>query len=277
MRALDSLGTRRPAEVLTLCGFGDCGAIRAECADVTRASERADAAYQTLHRAIIEQALEPGTKLREDQLGAHFGISRTLVRIALARLVGEGLVERRHRRSAMVARPTLKEARDAFGMRIVLEREVIRLVIAGWRPEFGAELEGRIREEEVAARGNDPRVSIRLAGEFHAALARLTDNALLERYLGEVVSRCSVILALYGRPHSSECAVNEHREILVALRRRDEAAASLLMERHLSSVAERARLSDEPAAEPQLEAILSRYSAPIMAGSSAVEFREVQS
>ena len=83
-------------------------------------------------------------------------------------------------------------------------------------------------------------------------------TALLERYLGEVVSRCSVILALYGRPHSSECAVNEHREILVALRRRDEAAASLLMERHLSSVAERARLSDEPAAEPQLEAILSR-------------------
>src|SRR5436190_116052 len=117
MRALDSLGTRRPAEVLILSGTA---APSERSADVTRASERADAAYQTLHRAIIEQALEPGTKLREDQLGAHFGISRTLVRIALARLVGEGLVERRHRRSAMVARPTLKEARDAFGMRIVL-------------------------------------------------------------------------------------------------------------------------------------------------------------
>jgi hypothetical protein len=90
------------------------------------------------------------------------------------------------------------------------------------------------------------------------------------------VSRCSVILALYGRPHSSECAVNEHREILAALRRGDEAAASLLMERHLSSVAERARLSDGPAAEPSLEAILSRYSAPITTRSSAVEFRRVQ-
>jgi len=99
---------------------------------------------------------------------------------------------------------------------------------------------------------------------------------LLERYLGEVVSRCSVILALYGRPHSSECAVNEHREILAALRRSDEAAASQLMERHLASVAERARLSDEPAAEPPLGAILSRYSAPITARSSAVEFRKVQ-
>ena len=198
------------------------------------------------------------------------------MRIALARLVGEGLVERRHRRSARVARPTLKEAREAFGMRVVLEREAIRLVIAGWRSEFGAELEGRIREEEVAARNNDPPSSIRLAGEFHAALARLTDNALLERYLGEVVSRCSVILALYGRPHSSECAVNEHREILAALRRRDEEAASRLMERHLSSVAERARLSDGPDAGPSLEAILSRYSAPTTARSSAVEFRKVQ-
>jgi hypothetical protein len=70
--------------------------------------------------------------------------------------------------------------------------------------------------------------------------------------------------------------VNEHREILAALRRKDEAAASLLMERHLASVAERARLADEPAAEPPLGAILSRYSAPITARSSAVEFRKVQ-
>src|SRR5262249_40944355 len=123
-----------------------------------------------------------------------------------------------------------------------LEREVIRLVIAGWRSEFGAELEGRIREEEIAARSNDPPGSIRLAGEFHAALARLTDNALLERYLGEVVSRCSVILALYGRPHSSGCAGNDPREFLAGLRGGAEAAAFLLMERHLSSVAERPRL-----------------------------------
>jgi hypothetical protein len=48
------------------------------------------------------------------------------------------------------------------------------------------------------------------------------------------------------------------------------------MERHLSSVAERARLSDEPTAEPPLGAILSRYSAPIMARSSPVEFWKVQ-
>jgi hypothetical protein len=36
-------------------------------------------------------------------------------------------------------------------------------------------------------------------------LQALSGNALLERYMFELVSRCSLILALYSRPHSSEC------------------------------------------------------------------------
>ncbi len=98
-------------------------------------------------------------------------------------------------------------------MRRMLEREVVRLVIARWRPEFGAELEGQVREEEAARKNGDARVSGRLAGEFHVKLGELSGNRLLRRYLGEVVSRCSLILALYGRPHSADCSVNEHREI----------------------------------------------------------------
>ena len=50
-------------------------------------------------------------------------------------------------------------------------------------------------------------------------------NRLLQRYLSEVVSRCSLILAMYGRPHSSDCGITEHRDIVAALRRRDAAGA----------------------------------------------------
>jgi hypothetical protein len=74
------------------------------------------------------------------------------------------------------------------------------------------------------------------------------------------VSRCSLILALYGRPHSSECAVAEHREIIEALRRRDAKAATALMDRHVGSVEERA-LIDEP--ELDLGSVLSRYAVGI--------------
>ncbi len=45
----------------------------------------------------------------------------------------------------------------------------------------------------------------------------MTGSPVLARYVSEVASRCGLILALYSRPHSSECAVSEHRAIIAAL------------------------------------------------------------
>jgi DNA-binding GntR family transcriptional regulator len=226
---------------------------------MSKPSPRADLAYQALRRAIIEQALQPGAKLPEDQIGAHFGMSRTLARATLDRLHAEGLVDARPRRTVTVARPSLEEAREVFEVRRALEREVVGLVVRRWRPEYGAELEGHVREEDAAKARRDDRVSIRLAGEFHTRLAAMSGNRILERYIGELVSRCSVILALFGRPHSSECAVHEHSEIISALRRGDAGAAIRLMDDHVGSVERRALLSSVADAEPPLGAVLSRY------------------
>jgi DNA-binding GntR family transcriptional regulator len=226
---------------------------------MSKKSSRVDFACQALRQAIIEQALPPGTKLPEDELGAKFGMSRTLVRAALAHLQSEGLVDAPPRRTATTAKPTLEEAKEVFEVRRTREREVVRLVIARWRPEFGADLEGHVREEEAARKAGEARVSIRLAGEFHIKLAEMSGNRLLRRYLGEVVSRCSLILALYGRPHSADCAVNEHREIVTALRGRNAEAAIAVMEHHLGSVEHRALLDQGRDAQFDLGAVLSRY------------------
>ena len=50
---------------------------------MTKRSSRVDFACRALRQAIIEQALPPGTKLPEDELGARFGVSRTHVRLVL--------------------------------------------------------------------------------------------------------------------------------------------------------------------------------------------------
>jgi len=223
-------------------------------------STRVDLACQALRQAIIEQALPPGTRLPEDELGVRFGMSRTLVREALAQLQSEGLVDAPPRRTATTAKPTLDQAREVFEIRRMLEREVVRLAIGRWRPEFGAELEGHVRAEEAARRVGEARVSIRLAGEFHTKLGAMAGNSLLRRYLSEVVSRCSLILALYGRPHSADCAVNEHREIVAALRAGNAEAAIRVMEHHLGSVEQRALLDQGRDAEFDLGAVLSRYA-----------------
>ena len=75
-------------------------------------------------------------------------------------------------------------------------------------------------------------VSIRLATEFHILLANMTNSPILVRYVSEVAYRCCLTLSLYSRPHSSECAINEHRAIIAALVKGDE------------------RQGDEPDAQP---------------------------
>ena len=85
-------------------------------------SDKVSVICRALRRAIIEQALEPGAKLPEDSLGERFGVSRTIARHALGQLAAEGLVELRRNRIAVVATPSWQEARDAFDIRIQLER-----------------------------------------------------------------------------------------------------------------------------------------------------------
>ena len=243
----------------------------AECAatkfPMSKKSSRVDFACRAMRQAIIEQALPPGTKLPEDELGTRFGMSRTLVRAALAHLQSEGLVDAPPRRTATTAKPTLDEAKEVFEVRRMLEREVVRLVIARWRPQFGAELEGHVREEEAARKAGEGRVSIRLAGEFHIKLGEMSGNNLLRRYLGEVVSRCSLILALYGRPHSADCAVNEHREIVAALRGGNGDAAIAVMDHHLGSVEHRALLNQGRDSQFELGEVLSRYAEALDTGN----------
>jgi len=224
----------------------------------TKKGSRVQSIHHALRSAILEQVLRPGMKLPEDTIGEQFGVSRTLVREALKRLSLEGLVEFKLNRGASVAYPTLDEARDVFEVRRTLERLVVQSLAGHLSQTQIVLLETHIQNED-AARGRDGPESIRLAGEFHTLLSDMTGNALLDRYVQEVCSRCSLILALYGRPHSSECAVNEHRQLVDALRQGDAEQATTLMDRHLEDVAARAALT--PRGSGDIRDLLAPYAA----------------
>lgn len=221
------------------------------------AGARAQAVYRALRRAIVEQALRAGAKLPEDTLGERFGVSRTLVHEALTRLAIEGLVVMRPNRGATVAQPTLEEAHQAFEVRRGLERLVMERLTGNLTADGLRALNEHIGREDAARDLGGPE-SIRLAGEFHVLLAQMTGNALLQRYIEEVASRCSLILAVYDRTHSPECAVSEHRQIVAALQAGDAATAIDLMDVHLKAVAHRAVLVPSPLAD--IHQLLAPYA-----------------
>lgn len=222
-------------------------------------ADRVGLIYRTLRHAIIEQALAPGAKLPEDAIGERFGASRTIVRNALAQLAAEGLVELRRNRGAAVATPAWEEARDTFDVRLGLERLVMSRLAGRLTAEQIKALESHVDEEE-RARGNNEPLSIRLATEFHLLLANMTGSAVLARYVSEVSSRCGLILALYSRPHSSECAVNEHRAVIAALATGKAERACAVMADHLEAVASRALIIQGPPKNRELRDILASYA-----------------
>ena len=243
---------------------------------MSRPSPRIDVAHEALKQAILERALQPGTKLPEDEIGENFAMSRTLVRSVLSRLAAEGLVEVRPKRTATVAQPSLAEAREVFEVRRALEAEVVRLVVKRWKPAFGAELEGILREEDAARARHEEHVSGRLAGEFHIRLAEMSGNALIARYMAELVTRCSLVIAVYGRPHGhSEHAdhANEHAEIIAALREGDAERAVRIMDAHMGEVERRALNEADPAEGRGLGDVLSRYAGAIAARETATPMR----
>ncbi|MCP9627912.1 GntR family transcriptional regulator [Rhodopseudomonas palustris] len=228
-------------------------------ADKQAAPDRGAVIYKALWHAIIEQALQPGAKLPEDAIGEKFGASRTIVRAALARLAAEGLVELRRNRGAAVATPSWSEARDIFDVRIGLERLVVARLAGRLTREQIKQLKQHVDAEE-AARGSNMPLSIRLATDFHIKLAEMTGNPVLARYVSEVASRCGLILARYSRPHSSDCAVSEHRALIAALSSNDVPAAMDLMDHHLDAVADRAMIFEHRLPERDIQEILAPYA-----------------
>ncbi|TXN08267.1 GntR family transcriptional regulator [Methylobacterium sp. WL103] len=222
-------------------------------------TDRVGAICRALRRAIVERAVAPGDRLPEDALGERFGVSRTIARQALGQLASEGLVELRRNRIAVVATPGWDEARDTFDIRMGVERIVVARLVGSLDTVQEAALHAHVDSEEAAQRGGEPG-SIRLATEFHLLLAKLTGSPVLERYVGELGYRCALILSLYSRPHSAECAVAEHRALIAALAAGDAAHATALMDHHLDAVAERARIVATPPRDRDLVRLLAPYA-----------------
>jgi len=159
----------------------------------------------------------------------------------------------------VVATPSWQEARDAFDIRIELERLVVRQLAGKLTKSQISELTDHVDAEDRARGGTDA-ASIRLATEFHILLAQMTNSPILVRYVSEVAYRCCLTLSLYSRPHSTECAITEHRAIIAALAKGEEAKVMELMHHHLDSVANRALVAPTPQRGRDLLDILAPYA-----------------
>jgi DNA-binding GntR family transcriptional regulator len=191
-----------------------------------------------LTKAIVEHRLHPGTKLAEQKLADHFGVSRTLIRQALFQLVQKRLIRMEPARGAFVATPSSDEARQVFAVRRMIEVEMTRNFVRSATPAQIKALKDHVTEEKAAVTRGDVPGRTDLLGDFHVRMAELMGNAVLAQILSELISRCALITLMYQSANAAEHSVEEHAEILKAISAKDEKLAVRLMDEHLRHVEE---------------------------------------
>ena len=215
---------------------------------------------ESLREAIEEEVatgkLLPGTHLDEIELAKRFGVSRTPIREALSLLAGEGLVEIRPRRGAVVAQVTPQRLVEMFEVWAELEA-VCRRPAARRIPDAElAALEAAHERCREAATGRDSDAYFYANEHFHQAIYQAGHNAFLAEQAVALQRKVRPYRRLQLRVRNRvNRSFEEHQEILDALKAGDADKAVTAIRHHVVVQGERfadlvaglARLENEAA------------------------------
>ncbi len=215
---------------------------------------------------IIGAQLPPGARLpTEQQMATAMGVSRTVVREAVATLRADGVVTTRQGAGAFVAPeigrrpfrlavqglPSIREVIDVMELRQSVEVEAAGLAAARASPASTREVGRALAAIDAAIERGEGAVDEDFA--FHRAIAAATNNlqfwGFLD-YLGRfIIPRQSVrVVAHQGKGQRAylEMIQREHRAIFGAIEARDPVRARRAMRHHLSNSQARYRRLAEP-------------------------------
>src|SRR5262249_25977715 len=173
--------------------------------------------YQQVRHAILNGFFAPGQMLRQEEVAARLGVSRSPLREALPRLEAEGMVVLRPRRGYAVISLDPTEIAELFDLRILLETELARQAVHPSQPSHVQ------RVLKIVAEMNDPTLLASsesrlgwfvLNNRFHDALLKPGGH----RHHLRALENASALLEPYIRMETNltgdlRQAQREHREI----------------------------------------------------------------
>ncbi|MFZ5942973.1 MAG: FadR/GntR family transcriptional regulator [Bacillota bacterium] len=209
-----------------------------------------------LTTAIMHGDLKPGDRLpAERNLSEMMGVSRTSLREALKMLAAQGMVEIKHGQGVYITKHESpsnllkdfagqnlvdsKTLKDLFELRKLLETQNALWVCTRGKDQDIDVLEMIVEETLHALKDNQDDLVIlaKQDNAFHTKLAEATGNLVIVRVMHDLLdllndSRCQA-LSIPQRPHRS---LNEHKQIIEALKKRDEQLVKEKMLNHLQNV-----------------------------------------
>jgi DNA-binding GntR family transcriptional regulator len=169
-----------------------------------------------LRRRILAGEVRPGRPLREVALAAELGVSRNTLREILLMLAAEGLVQHVPHHGARVVQLGVRDARDLYLVRGVIESAAIERV-ASRRLEVAEYLSAAVDRLEAAAAAHDLDRLVEADLGFHRSLAAVLDSDRLAAVFQTIETQLRLAFSIvafadreYERP---EPLVDEHRRL----------------------------------------------------------------
>ncbi|HCC78270.1 MAG: hypothetical protein A2X25_01100 [Chloroflexi bacterium GWB2_49_20] len=189
----------------------------------------------SLRESILDGSLKPGERLVQDDIAAHFGVSRIPVREAFRTLAAEGLVTFEQRRGVIVTELTRADVEEIMTVRAVLEGMACRAAAERATPEQLDEIHLGLRKLEEARK--EPEQYYHLNSAFHAAILNASNQphtaALVMKFRNMMETVARQYLDPVGRV---EIVHEDHRAIYEALVRHDADEAEKLIKEHTQHV-----------------------------------------
>jgi DNA-binding FadR family transcriptional regulator len=218
-------------------------------------------AEQLLNKIRVED-LAAGTRLPSEQaMAQHFGVSRTVIREAIAILKTEGLLETRKGSGAFVrnaaaahalrtdrlTEQSIQSLLNIIEVRRGIEAEMAALAAVRRTPGQLADIEHALRRiEEAVAGGSD---GVEEDAKFHQSIAVATGNPywmrFVEMFAQTMRSAVKVTRANEARREDFARQVQlEHEKIVNAIVAQDAEAARAAAKEHMEHAAQRVRQAD---------------------------------
>ncbi len=212
-----------------------------------------DEAYEALRAAIVRGELAPGQVIRDADLAAQVGLSRTPVREALARLAADGLVVSRPNSFTRVTPLDRRDCQEAFTVLCCLHELAATQAATCFGPRELARMRAANARFEAAVGGGDVEAALAADDEVHAVVVDAAANRTLAAMLERLTPRVRRLERLRFGSLPGRESVQVHERIAVALGAGDAAAAATLTRENWSTlgrVIDAAFGSDDPA-DPQ--------------------------
>lgn len=232
----------------------DADALRATLEELPTPALRKSLAEDVLDRlreAIVRGHFEPGQRLSEPMLAEAFDVSRGPVHDALARLEQEGLIVIQKRKGATVAKLSLHDVEEIYGLRVALERLAVERVTRLANEEDFVAMDSVVDALEGAAQDGEARRAVDLDLRFHDLIYRAAHHSRLYLFWTQLRPQMYAFLLSRSTGGPDDLTTDdlrifaeEHAEIRDVLRSGDGERAVTLIEDHLKGAYE--RLLNEP-------------------------------